>query len=150
MKSAKELSTEVNGILGRYIEIHDDIFKFSLRKLIPIPGIFSAIDYLSHQLALEVLLNELGKIQSKLMELAKEPQQKDLETEFVDVLNRYLVSLHETIMKLFEICAASHKKSEGCAGYGSQEYQRDMALYNKAVKEYIELGDELNVLFKSE
>ena len=36
---------QVYSILNRYIVIHDAIFKFSLRKAIPIPGVFKAIDY---------------------------------------------------------------------------------------------------------
>ena len=38
----------VDNLLSKYLRIHNDIFKFSLRKSIPIRGIFKATDYANH------------------------------------------------------------------------------------------------------
>ena len=43
------LAANVNDILSRYILIHDQIIKFSIRKLIPIPGLFKAIPFCTHE-----------------------------------------------------------------------------------------------------
>jgi hypothetical protein len=53
---------QVNSILDRYIVIHDAIFKFSLRKAIPIPGVFKPIDYWQHLRVLDALVSELQEI----------------------------------------------------------------------------------------
>ena len=54
------LAANVNDILSRYILIHDQIIKFSIRKLIPIPGLFKAIPFCTHENDLDALLGELA------------------------------------------------------------------------------------------
>ena len=53
------LAANVNDILSRYILIHDQIIKFSIRKLIPIPGLFKAIPFCTHENDLDALLGFL-------------------------------------------------------------------------------------------
>ena len=43
-----ELSWNTNDLLSQYVAIHDDVFKTSIRHIIPIPGIFKAIDFGEH------------------------------------------------------------------------------------------------------
>ena len=61
------LAVQVNEILSKYIFIHDDIFKLSIRKLIPIPGIFKKIDFKTHYKNLGKLSKELIKINFKII-----------------------------------------------------------------------------------
>ena len=57
------LAANVNDILSRYILIHDQIIKFSIRKLIPIPGLFKAIPFCTHENDLDALLHRTNNSQ---------------------------------------------------------------------------------------
>ena len=50
-------AVKVDEILKSYIEVHNDIFKSSIRRVIPLPGFFQAINYENHY----NVLNGLGK-----------------------------------------------------------------------------------------
>ena len=50
------LATNVNEILSRYIVIHDHIMKFSVRKILPVPGLFKSIPYCTYEGDLATLL----------------------------------------------------------------------------------------------
>ena len=60
---ALSVAVVANGLLAEYVRIHDDIFARSfwrsIRRIIPIPGIFEAIPYATHANSLAVLRNEL-------------------------------------------------------------------------------------------
>jgi len=57
-------SLNVHNILTQYIEVHNDIFKSSLRRIIPIPGVFKAIDFGKYHGSLSKLTDELKYIMS--------------------------------------------------------------------------------------
>ena len=57
-----EISLTVNNLLLQYIKIHNNIFKFSLRRIIPIPFIFKAIDFETHGRETENILSQLEEI----------------------------------------------------------------------------------------
>lgn len=62
MQQITSLAYQVNDILSRYVVIHDAIFKSSIRKILPIPGLFKAIDYGSHYHELDDLHSDLADI----------------------------------------------------------------------------------------
>lgn len=56
-------SFDVRDILTQYTKIHNDIFKSSLRRIIPIPGVFKAIDFGKHYGSLSELRERYLHIQ---------------------------------------------------------------------------------------
>ena len=49
-------------VLSNYLKIHNDIFTFSIRKIIPIPFIFKKIDYNKSYYSLSDDINKLNSI----------------------------------------------------------------------------------------
>lgn len=144
MSDPHSLAVQVNEILSKYILVHDDIFKFSVRKLIPIPGIFKEIDYLKHYKSLEMLSEELNRIERELAN-TQENITTNSSSLFIIVLSKYSASLNTTLKKLLSISHFLCKKSEG-EEYLAREYQQDMNIYNQNIEEYKGIGLELNSL----
>ena len=61
-----ELSWNTNDLLSQYVAIHDDVFKTSIRHIIPIPGIFKAIDFGEHLKKIENIIPELENCDKKI------------------------------------------------------------------------------------
>ena len=59
------LATNVNEILSRYIVIHDHIIKFSIWKILPIPGLFKSIPYCTYVDELATLLVDLSAVDGR-------------------------------------------------------------------------------------
>jgi hypothetical protein len=135
---------QVNDILSRYILVHDDVFKFSLRKVIPIPGIFKPIDYRANSLALTQLLIELADARTGITAAlaAREPSK-----EFLAKLEAFAARLTETIGRLRNICDGLGQRSRGAGGSTATDHQRQVDEYNVSVQKYLALGGELNALF---
>jgi len=147
MNDIESLTLKINEILGRYVSIHDDIFKFSIRKLIPIPGIFKSINYHSHKTNLETLLTELSELNSFLEENNTHPNLVASDKEFLSVLHEYSIALLDTINRLYLIAEALCRKSEGSQDYSYDQYNSELAAYNLSVEQYTSLGERLNALF---
>lgn len=126
---------EVHKVLTRYIQIHNDVFKSSIRRVIPIPGIFQAIDYGKHQSNLAKLANELEAIIFGTVG----------DDEFASVLQEYARALLQTISSLREICGKLYEKSQGSLNsYPKSQYEADLAKYHSYERTYQALGRRLN------
>jgi len=126
---------QVHEILDRYIAIHDKIFKFSLRKAIPIPGIFKSIDYGQH-------FKELGSLVSALEQVADATSNG---AGVPSVFQQYVTALLKTMQFLRDMCKQLHDKSQGdLQSYSMQQYKSDVAIYERLVEEYRSLGSALN------
>lgn len=124
-------SLDVHDVLTQYIEIHNDIFKSSLRRIIPIPGVFQAIDYGKHYGSLSELADELKYIVSDV----------DDRNEFARALIEYAQVLLQTIVLLRDMCGNLYKKSEDeVSSYSKKQYQADVDAYNSSVERYQFLG----------
>lgn len=134
----KELSIAVNKVLDGYIIVHNEIFSFSLRKIIPIPGIFKAINYKS-------CYNKLCFLQDKLNNLISDISEH---TEYFVLLNEYSKALLNTILWLQNICEKFANKIKGKEDYPKSEYDKDVETYNHSVNTYRILGLRLNNLYK--
>jgi len=128
-------SLDVHNILTQYIEIHNDIFKSSLRKIIPIPGVFQAIDYGNHYNSLSELADELKYTISGV----------DDRNGFARILIEYAQALLQTIILFRDMCRNLYKKSQGeVSSYSKKQYQVDLDAYNSSVERYQALGTRLN------
>lgn len=126
---------DVHEVLTRYIKIHNDIFKSSIRRIIPIPGIFQAIDYRKHHHNLVELTNELETIISKTIG----------NDEFPRALREFTQALFETISTLREICEKLYNKSQGESNaYPKKQYDSDLKEYYSCERKHQILGERLN------
>lgn len=126
---------QVHEILDRYIAIHDKIFKFSLRKAIPIPGISKPIDYGLH-------FRELSSLISALEKVAESASNRDV---VPNVFQQFVTALLKTMQFLRDMCQQLHGKSQGdLQSYSRQQYKSDIARYEGLVEEYRSRGSALN------
>ncbi len=145
MTTLRILAVEVNTILRDYVRIHNDIFGFSLRKILPIPGLFRPIEYCSHQDTLRHLSERLAVIVTR--DLAGLTPETVAETTFLPVFRTYSRALQDTMQRLFEICIHLCRKSQGDSAYRYASYDADVTAYETAVKNYVALGNRLNELY---
>ena len=135
MNDLMQKAVEVNEVLTRYIQIHNDVFKSSIRRIIPIPGLFQSIDYGKHYDNLTALTNELEAIISVVSG----------NNEFAGALREYTQVLFQTISSLREICRKLYEKSQGdMESYPKSQYDADMAEYNSYERTHKALGERLN------
>ena len=145
MTTLRILAVEVNAILRDYVRVHDDIFGFSLRKLIPIPGLFRAIKYCRHQETLADLSERLAVIAAhELLEVTPETPG---EAAFLPVFRTYAGALHETVQRLLHICVQLCRVSQGDNAYRYSSYDADATAYHAAVDSYVSLGNRVNELY---
>ncbi len=147
MWHVSSLATQVNDILSRYILVHNAIFKFSIRKLLPIPGLFKAIDYGSHYQALDNLHSELAQALEAIAQVrASEPASTNTGA-FLAALAEYGSALSDTIGSLRDMCSHLYRKSQGATDYGWDTYKQDTEAYEASVEHYKVLGEHLNSLW---
>ena len=145
MIAPKLLAQEVNNTLGAYVRVHDAIFAFSFRKLLPIPGLFEAIDYCAHEQTLQGLAARLRDVSARQLPSARPPSES--QRAFLDALRNYAVALEDTISRLANISASLCRKSKGEPGYQYDTYQEEVKAYDESVQKYVALGQQLNNLY---
>lgn len=143
-----EFSLSVNDLLSQYIEIHDDIFKTSIRRIIPIPGIFKAIDFEGHLTKSEHIGLVLANRQAEILSLII--RSEGLEREYLDLLNTYVEKLIETVGHLKVVLRALYAKSRSFkdSNYDWSNYKEDLARYEQSVDDYLAIGGILNDSFQ--
>ena len=147
--SSLMLAANVNDILSRYILIHDRIFKFSIRKLLPIPGLFKATSFCTHENDLDALLGELAAARDSISDhLIGLREVATTEGEFIGMLDEYAAALNDTMYQLHGISSELCLKSRGEGDYPHRRYQADVDSYEKSVVRYRQIGDRLNVLHR--
>lgn len=126
--------TRLNEILSEYISIHNSIFKFSWRKLIPIPLLFKPINFGDYFSILDKQAIELTIMKISFEKIAA-----------LAVAAEYTQSLLKTIQRLRDICGRLFEESQGHTGsYSMSEYNIDCNNYNASVKKHQALGLILN------
>ncbi len=130
---------QVHEILIGYTAIHDKIFKVSLRKAIPIPGLFKSINYGQHFSELSSLVSALGQVVNSASKKADVPS----------LFQQYVVALIKTMQFLRDMCKQLHDKSQGdLQSYTMHQYKSDVAMYERLVEEYRSLGSALNAYIR--
>ena len=126
---------QVHAILERYVAIHDKIFRFSLRKAIPIPGLFKPIDYGQHFKELDSLVSALEQLAISTSNRAGVPI----------VFHQYVTALLRTMQFLRDMSRRLYDKTQGdLQSYTMGQYKSDVTAYERLVEEYGELGSTLN------
>ncbi|MDZ4722366.1 MAG: hypothetical protein SGI97_00420 [candidate division Zixibacteria bacterium] len=143
-----EFSWNVNDLLSQYVAIHDNVFKASIRHVIPIPGIFKAIDFGAHLGKVENIIFELENSDNKIKSFAENVSGQ--EREYLDLLFQYVDALVETVSRLKIVLGALYAKSQSFANsnYDWKNYKSDLAKYEQSVQDYMAIGGHLNELFE--
>lgn len=140
----REPPEEVFSVLREYVDVHDEIFGGSwirtLRKMIPIPGVFLAVDYGDCASRLDPLVSELEKQDARAWAAVQAEEGEPQRT-----VHQYIKALLETVKQLRSICLGLARKSQG-SEYSSTEYTRALSQYDQLVAAYTSIGDELNRL----
>lgn len=140
MPGPPEELIRANAILGKYVAIHDAIFKFSWRKTLPIPGLFKAIDFGAH-------CKDLGRLASKLAAISSALKAEPGSLEAY----QYTAALHEAVQALREICRRYYEKSQGdLSKYPMAEYNANLKTYEGLMNKCQALGVALNRRIRNE
>ncbi|OGZ31685.1 MAG: hypothetical protein A3H02_01295 [Candidatus Niyogibacteria bacterium RIFCSPLOWO2_12_FULL_41_13] len=143
LKSSIAISLE--NVTTRYLDVHRNLFKFSLRRILPIPGLFEKIDY-------QALLVELQDIKSHLIvEMSRLKRTglaaADVITEndksFLSTSLSYTKKIIEAIVCLIGIIEKLHKKTLGDRTYTRQQYQTEVSSWERLDKEATSLYDQM-------
>lgn len=145
----KAVAGEAYDILDRYIVIHNEVFRTSIRNVIPIPGLFKPIDYGSYDEELFTLQDELQKVGSVISEFSVSSAARSSEREFLSVLTGYVRALERAVTQLWAICSRLDGKSRGDRKYGWGEFRRDKEIYDLAVSVYRSVGEKLNAAYRN-
>ncbi len=141
MQDLPDELNRVNAILSEYVVIHDEIFKFSWRKALPIPGLFKATDYGAHSKTLDRLVSKLATISAALK----------ARSGTLEGACQYTEALLETIRALRVICRRFYEQSHGnFVKYPMAEYNADLKTYENLVNKCQEFGVALNQHLHSE
>jgi hypothetical protein len=127
----------MHDVLLGYIALHDEFFRFRWSRIIPIPGLFSPIDF-------EALFRRLYYSHDQLESITCQlPRESPFEPDLLDALTSYSDALHRAIIALKRVCGKLMSKAQG-AGYPREEYDRDIGSYMALVGEYRTKGEVLN------
>lgn len=150
MEASASLKTSaliIHDILDHYVVVDNDAFKPSLRRILPIPGVFESIDFERHCGTLARLILALEPVCGMIRGQQFGPPDS-LEDEFAKVLADYAEALLEAIKRLNSIL--TRLKNEGHmkpATYTAHEYRADVKDYQVAVARYRSWGIRVNGLF---
>lgn len=140
-----ETALKINSLLSEYIVIHDEVFKFSWKRIIPLPLIFKTINF--HDLHEKVgkILDNLKQCNDIISELLGEVS--GMESRFAHFLLEYCLALIDTVITLKEILYQLYLKSENSGDYSFSKHHKLSKEYNEAVKKYYSIGNRLNDLY---
>jgi len=132
----------VNDSLDIYVDMHNKIFKFSWRKIIPIPGFFLKIDF-------KMFANKLSRVHSGIQVCRSEmdvlgPLLDNRNRIVLSVLVKFSDALGDTVSRLSEICLQLWYKSNKPDSYSYVTYDAAYKRYESSVLEYVRVGEELN------
>jgi len=139
----RQVGISINNILTRYIQIHDAIFKFSLKKILPLPFVFKKIDFENLFLDTKDLLGELTEIKLKL----SESNLLDIKNQkFYNTIIPYVENFRQILQLLSYIALSLSKKINDPKSYQFSEYQKSITEYNKLRVLHNKMGQFLNII----
>jgi hypothetical protein len=140
------VAVQVHELLGRYFAIHERVFKFSVGKVLPIPGLFPRIDHRARRDSLMSIHRDLILAADALarhhncgVRLSNHP--------FVLELEAYARHVADSARRLSDICLALYLKSEARPQYNASTYKSDVTAYDASVEACRVMGSRLNDSF---
>ncbi len=141
----KSIALEVNGLLSSYTKIHDGVFKFSWRKIIPLPFFFKKIDFKGLHTQATHIIHGLEICNNRITSGLNEITTKDKRLAYF--LSEYCMALIYAVSLLKDILYQLHLKSENLYEHNLIEHKKLCNLYNKAVDKYYNMSSRLNELY---
>jgi hypothetical protein len=145
---ALQLGIEIGHLLARYVAVHDECFASSIRRVIPIPGIFKPIDFKQLHMRLREIYIELQKSQRKIHDLQEGGQINPQWARFSQALSEYSGSVAQSVGWLSSICSHLSDRVDG-REYRATKYKEDLIGYETSIDRYRVKGAELNELLRS-
>jgi hypothetical protein len=130
----------IGSILDIYIKIHNEVFRFSLRRILPFPIFFEKMDfalYSNHLTSLREAINET---------IIQIPGEDSPRHELSETLLSYSLALDTTIALLLKITENLNKRCRDKKLYTWKQYAEDVKIYNESVTDYQSIGFRLNGL----
>ncbi|WP_342480260.1 hypothetical protein NST07_23525 [Paenibacillus sp. FSL L8-0340] len=144
MSSLIAIARNLNDSLTDYTNIHDEIFKKSIRNSIPIPFLFKAINFQELEQRLQSIHNDLSRYKTQVNDIRQSGSEAaakcNIFIEYVDKLMYAVQLLHGITHNLL-------LKSEVDSSYKLNEHTELVKRYEKAVDEYYSLGEKMNSVF---
>lgn len=144
MSSLIAIARNLNDSLTDYTNIHDEIFKKSLRKSIPIPFLFKAINFQEIGVKLQDIHNDLSRYKTQVNDIRQSGSE---DTNKCNIFIEYVSKLMYAVQLLQGITHNLLLKSEGNNSYKLNDHTELVERYEKAVDEYYALGDKMNSVF---
>jgi hypothetical protein len=139
-ETLRHLALEANQVLNSYVAVHDQIYGFSLRKVVPLPGLFRPIGFESARASLRAGKTRLELIRGVLATIGTD-------SEFARLLDEYAAALIEAISSLAGICERLSSVASKKGAYPDREYKEDSQRYLDLVSHYRALGTRLNAAY---
>jgi hypothetical protein len=149
MTEIDELALRINDLLTGYVAIHDNIFKFSIRRILPLPFVFQAINYGRYFVQLSLIKGSLISCREQALRMQLSYSEENDQTNFLRAAETYLNALIEAATRLSAICAGLAGKAEQTSEYKMARYNNDLDLYRQKVETYRDLGNVMNHLYHS-
>ena len=140
-KQLEQKATEINDLLTEQIAVNDELFRFSVRKAIPLPFIFKKIDYsLLHDRATRSL-EQAQSVAQSLEEMEDNVAEGD--EQFYRALREYHNSLTHIFDCLVMMLDKLKRKAAGEYDYPHRYYQQDVEEYERVKEHCYKLGEQL-------
>lgn len=149
MSNLVKVVCDVAGIRGRYLSVHNEIFRLSARKLVrlislgkqePDASRMSELDRLSQQIL--SALAELEHLDENDLSIRRG---RDIRSQLAD----YLAALTESVALLKSICGQVKKRAAKDKTYDPLILQNLKVAYDDSVQHHQRLGAHLNALISS-
>ena len=145
---AQGLAVIANDALTSYIDVHNDVFKVEAKRLLPIPGVFEAIDLKAHVETVAEVEDTLVRtgvtIATAMDRGVEDPEAR----RFLETLDTYRTALLEAVRQFKTILGKLYRKSQDPTVYKWGTYQKDLDSYQQSIERYTELGAELNTAYQ--
>lgn len=112
---------KLNILFVESLKIDKEIFSFSFRKWIPIPGLQKPIDYYELQDRGRKILDALKEIQEDLSQMVFEREETN---ELVRIMHGYTVYSVRAQETLNTLCYRLYLKTEGIRDINNKEYEK--------------------------
>jgi hypothetical protein len=144
MSSLISVARNLNDSLTDYLNIHDEIFKKTLRKTIPVPLLFKAINFHELEQRLLSIHDDLSRYKAQVNDIK---QSANEEASKCNIFLEYLDKLMYAVQLLQGISHNLLLKSQGDNKYKLNDHAELVKRYEKAVDAYYSLGDRMNSVF---
>ncbi len=134
-------------MLKAYVDVHNYIFKRSIRRIMPIPLVYRSIDFDTCLSALQNVSRGLDICSSTNRQL-RNSCNGDL-AEYLDSLHNYVAALQTTVALLQKVVRGLMSKIPSRSNYSWHMYRADIREYKRSIDAYYFLGGSLNKELRS-